>query len=179
MAVGVYGSLGVASASNAPGAHADPKSWYDASNGRVYVFGGKGKAESGGTGHLNDLWYFDTNTGHWTWHSGSKNINQNGVYSVFNKLNATFTHLIMAVGVYGSLGSASASNAPGGREAGTSWYDSSNRRLYVFGGDGFGESGSSGFLNDLWSYDMDTGHWTWHSGSKTTNQNGRRSKKQF
>ena len=64
---GVYGTKGVASASNVPGARVYASSWIDKSN-NLWLFGGA---------QLNDLWKFDGTN--WTWVSGS-NFNQAGVY---------------------------------------------------------------------------------------------------
>src|SRR5207245_1720584 len=40
----------------------------------------------------------------------------------------------------------------------------------LFGGTGFGASGSSGYLNDLWSFDGTS--WKWVSGSSSVNPVG-------
>src|SRR5207244_4005459 len=37
--------------------------------------------------------------------------------------------------------------------------------LWLFGGYGVDETGNSGYLNDLWKYDMSTNEWTWMKGS--------------
>jgi N-acetylneuraminic acid mutarotase len=66
---GVYGTKGVASPSNVPGARAGAVSWIDKSN-NLWLFGGSGQ--------LNDLWKFDG--ANWTWVSGSNLGLQAGVY---------------------------------------------------------------------------------------------------
>src|ERR1700756_5871862 len=52
-------------------------------------------------------------------------------------------------GVYGTQGTASASNVPGARHIGVSWIDKSGN-FWLFGGDGRDSTGSFGHLNDLW-----------------------------
>lgn len=87
---GVYGTKGVATASNVPGARYGSVSWTDAS-GNFWLFGGT----SGDTSAFNDLWKFDPAAGLWTWVSGSSSEGQ--------------------AGVYGTQGVAAASNVPGSR----------------------------------------------------------------
>jgi len=67
-------------------------------------------------------------------------------------------------GVYGSEGSAAASNVPGARETQMAWTDSSGN-LWLFGGGGYDGTGTNGTLNDLWKYQVSGGVWTWMSGS--------------
>jgi N-acetylneuraminic acid mutarotase len=74
-------------------------------------------------------------------------------------------------GTYGTRGLAAPSNVPGARRSASSWIDSGGR-LWLFGGDGFGSAGNSGFLNDLWRYDPATNEWTWISGSYVGYQPG-------
>jgi len=57
-ASGVYGTLGVAAASNVPGGREAAISWTD-SSGNLWVFGG---AKGGAPGMFNDLWEFDLTT---------------------------------------------------------------------------------------------------------------------
>jgi len=52
---GVYGSLDVASPSNAPGGRTTGLSWTDES-GHLWLFGGNGYDQVGTMGNLNDLW---------------------------------------------------------------------------------------------------------------------------
>ena len=99
--------------------------------GNLWLFGGYGYNATGGLGALNDLWRYSPSTGQWTWVSGGDGNN--------------------ASGVYGTLGTASAGNVPGARQAATSWIDSSGK-LWLFGGYGYDSSGSLGYLNDLWQY---------------------------
>jgi N-acetylneuraminic acid mutarotase len=56
-ASGVYGQLGVQSASSVPGARDSTVSWIDAS-GNIWVFGGYGFDSNGTRNDLNDLWRY-------------------------------------------------------------------------------------------------------------------------
>ena len=56
-ASGAYGTQGVASASNVPGARQAASSWTDAS-GDFLLFGGVGYDSTGDAGYLNDLWQY-------------------------------------------------------------------------------------------------------------------------
>ena len=149
---GIYGTKGTPSASNIPGARHAAVSWTD-SAGNLWLFGGYGLPASGtAQGNLNDLWKFTPSTGQWTWVSGSDTINQNGIY--------------------GTKGTPSASNIPGGRYVVLTGTDSAGN-LWLFGGNGYPAPGSTnGRLNDLWKFTLSTGQWTWVSGSDTISQNG-------
>jgi N-acetylneuraminic acid mutarotase len=146
-AIGVYGTLGVASAGNVPGAREDAVSWTDKS-GNFWLFGGLGFDSIGGpNGWLNDLWEFNPTTKEWTWMSGSNNYN--------------------ASGVYGTLGTPSTNNVPGARYGAVSWTDLSGN-FWLFGGEGYNSAGTFGNLNDLWEFSPTTKEWTWVSGSNAT-----------
>jgi len=54
---GIYGTKGVASSSNVPGARDSSVPWIDAS-GNLWLFGGSGVDSAGAQGDLNDLWRF-------------------------------------------------------------------------------------------------------------------------
>lgn len=143
---GTYGTLGVASPSNVPGARIEPVSWSD-SAGNLWLFGGFGLDSAGSNGMLNDLWKYSA--GQWTWVSGSNLVSQSGTY--------------------GTQGVPAPGNAPGARYSAVSWTDSSGD-FWLFGGTGHDSSGNSGFLNDLWKYS--NGQWTWTSGSALFGQSG-------
>jgi N-acetylneuraminic acid mutarotase len=133
VAVGVYGTQGVASASNVPGARSGSVSWTD-SSGNLWLFAGFGFDSTGTRGILNDLWEFSPATKEWTWMGGSNTGN--------------------AKGVYGTLGTPAASNVPGARGEfiPVTWTDSSGN-FWQFGGDGYDSAGALGALNDLWRYE--------------------------
>jgi N-acetylneuraminic acid mutarotase len=154
-ATGVYGTQGVATSTNVPGARDVPVSWTDGS-GNFWLFGGIGNDTTTIDSPLNDLWKYTPNTGQWTWMSGSSAARQ--------------------AGVYGTQGVAAAGNAPGSRMSATSWIDSSGN-LWLFGGSGQDARTpstifTSGPLNDLWKYSPGTGLWTWMSGSTADNSVG-------
>jgi len=75
--------------------------------------------------------------------------------------------------VYGPQNEFAASNTPGGRTGSASWTDA-NGRLWLFGGEGCGPSGSNE-MNDLWVFDPSKGahgEWAWMAGSNTFNASG-------
>ncbi len=152
-APGSYGTQGVASATNIPGARWGANAWIDAS-GNFWIFGGQGFDSTSTNGLLNDLWQFNPTTLQWTWMgpSSSNVANQNGAY--------------------GTQGTASASNTPGGRQGAASWLDKSGK-FWLFGGFGLDATGTpNGTLNDLWNFSTSTGQWTWVAGSNAANQHG-------
>jgi hypothetical protein len=86
----------------------------------------------------------------WTWVSGSKFVDQNGIYGTYQV--------------------ADVNNIPGTRYGSMSWMDLSGN-FWLFGGYGRGKTGmSSTYLNDLWKFDGN--NWTWVSGSNVTYQKG-------
>ena len=141
----VYGTQGIASASNTPGARESEVTWTD-SSGNLWLFGGEG----GPTDILNDLWEFNPSSKEWIWVSGSD--------------------MGSGSGVYGTLGVAATSNVPGGRWNPVGWTDSSGN-LWLFGGQGLDSTGTGGWLNDLWEFSPTTKEWTWMGGSNTTYAN--------
>lgn len=144
---GNYGSLGVASSSNIPGARFGEASWMDAS-GNFWLFGGEGFDSAGTEASLNDLWKFSA--GEWSWMGGSNIANQKGQY--------------------GTLGLANSNNWPGARNSAVIWKDASGD-VWMFGGLGYDASSANvGFLNDLWKYSGS--EWTWMGGADVESQKG-------
>ena len=131
---GVYGTLGALAAGNAPGGRSAAANWTD-SSGNLWLFGGYGADANGNGGYLNDFWQFNPPTNDWAWMGGSNTVGSTGGQS----------------GVYGALGTPAAGNIPGGRDAASSWTDSSGN-LWLFGGYGYDATGNYGPLNDLWKY---------------------------
>jgi hypothetical protein len=131
--LGVYGTQGVAAASNVPGARWAPAAWTDAA-GRLWLFGGQG-FDATGNGSLNDLWQFSG--GQWTWVKGANAVGQAGVYGI-QANPVVWPHV---------------TNVPGSRWGAGYWLDTSNQ-LWIFGGEGFDSSGGNGngLLSDLWRY---------------------------
>ncbi len=79
--------------------------------------------------------------------------------------------LINTFGFYGTLGVSSPTVIPGSRHAAGNWVDLAGN-LWLFGGEGLGQSGTSGWLNDLWKYNITTSQWTWMKGDSVKNKNG-------
>jgi hypothetical protein len=142
---GTYGTKGAASSSNWPGARGDPLTWVDA-GGTFWLFGGFGFDSTGTRGYLNDLWKYSG--GEWTWVSGSQLVNQSGSY--------------------GTLGTANASNVPGGRYYSSAWLGKDGS-FWLYGGAGLDSTGQVGYMSDLWKYSG--GEWTWVAGPTLWGQN--------
>jgi hypothetical protein len=143
---GNYGTKGWPTSTNVPGSRREAVSWID-SSGNFWLFGGWGYPASGEYNRLNDLWRWDGT--YWTWMSGSNAVNQ--------------------YGVYGTKGTPDPANVPGARFSAVSWIEASGNK-WLFGGSGYGASGSPAWLNDLWRWDGT--NWTWMSGSDWVNQYG-------
>jgi hypothetical protein len=149
---GIYGTRGVPSADNIPGARDGAATWTDAS-GNLWLFGGEWVVRDPfnnviGYAPYQDLWKFDGKE--WTW-VGGPDKPQNGP------------------GIYGKQGTPSPENIPGARSGAVTWQDKENDQ-WLFGGVGCDSVGNSGPLNDLWRYSH--GEWTWMSGSKIAAQSG-------
>jgi N-acetylneuraminic acid mutarotase len=126
---GSYGTLGILSSTNIPGARVAAQSWTDAS-GNFYLFGGVGlDATASFPDYLNDLWKYSPTTNQWAWIKGSNTQAQSGTY--------------------GTQGAPAAANTPGARFSSVGWTDSGNN-LWLFGGSGNDATAGSGELNDLW-----------------------------
>ena len=128
--LGVYGTLGSSAAANVPSSRVAAASWIDAS-GNFWLFGGEGVSNPQTSGLFNDLWMFSPGTGQWTWVSGSSSGD--------------------VAGVYGTLGIAAPTNAPGGRASSAAWIDGAGN-LWLFGGTGTSGPVAGSELNDLWEY---------------------------
>jgi len=146
---GVYGTMGTPAAGNTPGSREYATNWTDG-NGRLWLFGGLGYDAAGTWGFLNDLWEFTPSTNKWAWMGGS----------------STSGGIGQLAGVYGKLGTPAAGNFPGGREAASSWTDTSGH-LWLFGGYGSDSGGHLDLLNDLWEFNPSTNQWAWMSGGST------------
>jgi hypothetical protein len=93
----VYGTLGVPSSTNTPGARSGANTWTDG-NGNFWLFSGN---------CLNDLWMYSPSTAQWMWVAGSDTGNQPGIY--------------------GTQGVPSNTNTPGSRCDATNWTDANGR----------------------------------------------------
>jgi N-acetylneuraminic acid mutarotase len=157
-ASGVYGTKGMASGSNMPGARSAGMTWRDA-NGNLWLFGGTGFDATGLQDLLGDLWKYDVTSAQWTWVNGSSNV----------------IEPLPTAPVYGTLGVPAATNYPGARAQAANWVDSSGD-LWMFGGSGCcvpnGGINEYYVLSDLWMFNPSTGLWTWEGGSQTPNAAG-------
>ncbi len=149
----VYGTLGVPSSDNQPGARGWASTWTD-THGRLWLFGGNMYSTDSKIYSMNDLWEFDPSTNQWTWQGGSNSPPCSVIQS---------NTQCGQPGVYGTKGTAAAANFPGGRSYAASWSDSAGN-LWLFGGMGFDQAGQVGTLDDLWEFDPTTKLWTWVGG---------------
>ena len=142
-----YGTRGVPSGTNRPGARSEGVSWTD-DEGNFWLFGGYGSGANGDT--RNDLWTRSRVSGYWTWISGE--------------------NLPGASGSYGTVGVPASTNVPGARAGAAGWKDGDGN-LWLFGGmevhDGF-----NAYRNDLWRWEIASRRWTWMSGSNQPDQPG-------
>ncbi|MGH9615216.1 MAG: kelch repeat-containing protein [Acidobacteriaceae bacterium] len=158
--IGVYGTIGIPSTTNVPGGRVSPVTWSD-SSGNLWLFGGAGVDSIGSEGSLNDLWEFSPSTKTWTWIGGSSVVGGPSGES----------DAVGQPSMYGTKGTPSTTNFPGGRWKAVSWIDSKGD-LWLFGGFGANLVGSEGDLDDLWEFDPTDKTWTWISGSSASDVSG-------
>lgn len=159
---GVYGTQGIEAAANIPGGRAESITWVD-NSGRFWLMGGY-QIDSVHTAQyiFDDLWRFNPSTGEWAWMGGAAGPT-NPACTTDPNSNVFF--ICGELGVYGTQGTSSNSNMPGSRFSGMGWTDAAGN-LWLMGGSAW-DSGAVGFnpLNDVWSYNMASGEWTWVGGS--------------
>lgn len=148
---GNYGILGQWNATNEPPSRHQATGCIDPTARLIYLFGGRHYPNIGLYGNpRNDVWVFNMTRRQWAWVQGSSSINQ--------------------AGQYGSQGVPSGNNTPGSRAAARECFlVPSEQSLYIFGGSGFDDSGSFGYLDDVWRLSLSDYTWTWVSGSNATN----------
>jgi hypothetical protein len=128
--------LGIADASNKPGATNLPEYWTDTA-GNFWMFGGMWTPGLNALPSTNnDLWKYDLNTGFWI-------LVRTG-YGGFD---------------YGFLGVPDSFNYPPPRFGAATWQDK-NGDLWMFGGE-WSAGYSKVFFNDIWRYNIATNIWTW------------------
>ncbi|MDO9175108.1 MAG: kelch repeat-containing protein, partial [Actinomycetota bacterium] len=117
-----YSARGSVTLLGTPGSRYRPTAWVTTATGAatstLWLFGGDVEAVSGTVTHPNDLWRYDS--GYWTWVGGKSTDNPAGTY--------------VGLGQQGQ---------PGGRAAAAPWVDTTNKTLWLFGGDDHA---------DLWFY---------------------------
>ncbi len=147
-ATGVYGTKGVFAPANTPGGKVETDCAVTDSHGKLWLFGGQGIDSTGFVWrHSNELWAFDPNTNQWAFMGGNKLGDQKGVY--------------------GTMGTAAATNWPGCRQIHLGWIDSKDQ-IWFWGGRGYDATGAINPLNDMWMYSTTTGLWTWMSGTSAS-----------
>ncbi len=126
---GSYGIKGIESSSNFPGARYETRSrWTDAC-GDFWLYGGHGG------GFFNDLWKYNVSNGKWTWVSG-------------DTLNW------YSPPIYGTMGVASYTNKPGGRQGANAFRR--GNELWLFGGFTSDPSAWIPLENTLWKFTPDS-----------------------
>ena len=144
----VYGTKGVASTANNPGARAGGYGWTDAA-GNLWLMGGQGLVRKccnqfgvAEYGQARDIWKYEIATGIWTWMAGDSSISTNYNMPV----------------VYGTLGVASSTTSPGFiyNTLQPIWTDA---------------SGNVGYFNTtnntFWKFNTTTLQWAWIGGDTT------------
>ena len=163
---GVYGTSGTPATGNIPGSRVGATTWAD-SKGNIWLFGGWGYDISQQLQYFfNDLWEFNPSTNKWAWMGG--NGATLGGYCFIDP-DLMYWPDCGQAGVYGAMGTPSASSVPGGRSNATGWVDN-NGNLWLYGGWGFdanGNFGNEGYPDDLWEYNTSTNKWTWMGGNST------------
>jgi N-acetylneuraminic acid mutarotase len=145
---GWYGTLQTPAATNVPEGRWGSVTWTD-NSGNLWMFGGAGVQ-----GSLNDLWEYNPGNAQWAWMTGNSTV----AYSPTTGSGQP--------GVYGTLGTPSASSKPGSRSSAVGWKDKAGN-LWLFGGFGFDANGDVGNLNDLWRFDLSSNQWTWMGGNSS------------
>ncbi len=146
--IGIYGQVqGVEAPNIAPGGRISGVTWVV--NNLLYQMGGNGFDANGNRLDLNDLWQYNPATNNWTWLKGSNVGNQPSVYN---------SQIVQPQFVM-----------PGSRTYAVGW--TANNKLYYMGGIGL-DAVLSGYLNDLWQYDLVSNNWTWIKGSNIRDQQG-------
>ena len=125
------------------------------------------------TGFSNNIVKYSSSNSKYT--TSKANYILDSSYSMYNWTWINGSKVSNAIGSYGTLGTSSVSNIPGGRMAMAKWSDSLGN-LWIFGGSGCDQNGScdqyNNRFNDLWKYDKTSNEWTWVSGSNLINQQG-------
>lgn len=129
---GVYGTMGISSAANKPGARKLSSTWTD-SLGNFYLFGGYGFGKSGPyPGALNDLWKYNIDSALWTWIGGDSTVD-----------------------VLENAGH------PAGRHSASAWKDKQGN-FWLYGGMDIEDPNTFSAIgfSDLWKYNPAANTWT-------------------
>jgi hypothetical protein len=139
---GVYGTRGIESPNNTPGARWSYAHWKD-TDGNFWLCGGVNNYPYN---YYNDLWRFNPLTNNWTWINGSNSTNSSGSYGQRCIIDST--------------------NGPSARWENRSCITDVYGNFWMFGG---GRIGSFEIKEDLWSYCPTSNNWTWQAGSSSIN----------
>lgn len=137
---GVYGSKGVANATNRPGGRAVYTPWKDLS-GNFYLFGGFTNAQYS---NYNDVWKYDATANMWTWVNGASTVQQTGNY--------------------GTQCTPDTIHYPYARHENRATWTFGDNFIVSRGTDI-----AHGFFNDTWNYNAACNEWTWMHGSTNAN----------
>lgn len=137
---GIYGTMGVANATNVPGARGETNAAWVDNQGNLWFFGGADVANYA-YNTFSDLWKYDIGTNQWTWVKGDNSVKQ--------------------VSRFGTKGVSAVNNNPAGMYH-AAWKDG-NDNFYMFGGTQ--SMNSPGGLNTIWKYTLTTNEWTWIQGT--------------
>jgi hypothetical protein len=130
-----YGTRGVSHANNKPGSRY-LYATFKAVDGSLWLYGGYGYFTTAGPqGYMNDLWKYDITKNEWTWMDGSS----------VQKADALANSDLVA----GTKGTPDPNNSPGRKQVNAAWTDNDGN-FWIFGGSGFGQTGTDGFQNSLW-----------------------------
>jgi len=134
----VYGTKGVAAATNQPGERGyGMPSWVD-NSGNFWMYGGYSNLNAV---YLADFWKYDIGTNMWTWMGGDTLPN--------------------SLGNHGTMGVPSPLNyPPSSTENACTWV--LGNELWFYGGMSNGP-----YIGDLWRYNISTDEWTWMVGNTT------------
>lgn len=150
-----FGTKGVPSATNHPGARNYPTAFTDLA-GDLWLYGGhySNSLDTDEWGFLNDLWKYSVQDNTWTWISGDSIVDQQ-----------TSTGIITEFAT---------DNDPGARGGATGWVDSSGK-FWLFGGRAWLKQLDETYplyRNDLWAYDPIINQWAWMKDPLGFSDNG-------
>ena len=148
MVKGKYGTKGVASPTNTPGATSNSSSWKDDA-GNFWLFGGF-EGDNFGENAYNTLWKYDVASNNWIWMNGDTTENTTSNHGIKGVSNST--------------------NHPGASAYSASWKDNSGN-FWMYGGNGYDDYRYYQGLSELWKYNPNLNEWVWIAGDTTGNQN--------
>ncbi|MCU0434572.1 MAG: gliding motility-associated C-terminal domain-containing protein [Bacteroidia bacterium] len=135
---GVYGTLGVPSPLNNPGARAYGSCTWTDNAGNLWLFGGFAFDSQSAFGEINDFWMYDISTNEWTWMGGS--------------------NIAGDPGNFGTLQVPAPTNMPSSRSETIATWNDAQGNFWMFGGTSY---------DDVWKYDVSANIWTWMAGSNS------------